>query len=76
MLRPSDAVDAKPPPRQSAGPKPRRQTSDKANLLLADLLLAGCSRNIRLLLLLADLLLLLAPIVASPAAERWPLALF
>ena len=28
------------------------------------------------LLLLADLLLLLAPIVASPAAERWPLALF
>jgi hypothetical protein len=38
------------------------------------LLLAGCNRNIRLLLLLADLLLLLAPIVASPA-ERWPPAL-
>ena len=45
-----------------------------ADLLLADLVLADCSNHIRLLLLLADLLLLLAPIVASPA-ERWPPAL-
>ena len=46
----------------------------QTDLLLADLVLADCSNHIRLLLLLADLLLLLAPIVASPA-ERWPLAL-
>ena len=75
--------DAKPPTRQSAGPNGLRivpmalavVSMAQADLLLADLLLAGCSSNIRLLLLLADLLLLLAPIVASPA-ERWPLALF
>jgi hypothetical protein len=46
----------------------------QTDLLLAEMLLAGCRNHIRLLLLLADLLLLLAPIVASPA-ERWPPAL-